>query len=1106
MRLRTDMRTTIISILLGVLIQSGTVFAQSVTIPMITNYSTKDYQGHPQNWDMIQDPRGIMYFANTDGIVEFDSKSWRQHRLGGVTMIFSYDRSDEGQVFFGGNGIFGVFHADSIGELIFEDLSEQLPDSLRDFTNVWNTFCVGNKVYFNTFNDQVSYMFVYEDGEISVIDPKNSFHLAFKVGEEIWVMEKASGLYRIVNDKPSFIPNTDQLIDKSVFAVLPFDSNRKLIATSDGGLFLFNHQSYTEETFQPWLPELSAELVSMGIYGGMQLNDGSYAFNTLGGGVYIISRDGELLHHISRDQGMLSEQVLSLYQDFSGNLWCGLGNGIAKISLNSPLTYLMEGSGFTGSPQAFARVDSLIYLATTSGMFLFDPDDAGSVRRVDGLFGQCFDAVEMDGKVLVASHNVFEVDGTDASVVADFQSRWLEPIEGLAYDAFVVGGRDGLGVFRKDGGTWNWSLHVDGLEDEVISISQDLDPNGFQDDSLRFWAGTWNHGVFMLAVGRDLEGYSIMHLDSTQGIPQGQIQVQRFKDKNVFSTARGMMEYDYDSGIFIKDNSLYKDSVRFAYRMEIAPNNHIWVSTGKRIYHLIPANGEFLMDTVPFMSLDVGGVNALMPISDGLCWLGADDAVVLYNPNVGTDYTAPYSCILRQVLSNNDSLVFGGLYVEDGIPVMEQMEEHVHVFPYSNNNLTFEFTSSFFEHTDYIEYSYKLEGSDDEKWTPWKSDNKAVFTNLPEGEYVFVVRAINIYQHISEEARYAFVILPPWYRTWWAYLLYAVSAILVITIAARLYSRKLQKEKIHLEQLVNERTAELANKNEELEQINEEILTQKALVEEKNRDITDSIRYAEKIQRALLTSDKYLNKVFTDHFVLYKPKDILSGDFYWAYELKNKDSWKVIFATVDCTGHGVPGALMSIVGNTFLNETVIEHGIVDPGAILNELRSKVIAALGQTGAQGESRDGMDLALCVWDRHADTLSFAGAFNPMWLFRSNQAKEDSLSEFLSVEGTDLNIYELKPDKQPVGFSPKQQDFKTTSIKLEPNDEIYIFSDGFADQFGGPKGKKFRYNQFRETLLEISGKPMEERREELLKIFEDWRGNLEQVDDICILGVKV
>lgn len=1079
-------------------------YSQSITIPLITNYSTKEYNAHPQNWDITQDSRGIIYLANTDGIVEFDSKNWRKYGVHESNMVFSYDRSDDGQVYMGGNGVFGVFRADSIGELYFDPLSQQLPDSLQEFTNVWNTHCIGNKVYFNTFNDQVSYIFTYENGNLNVIRPKNSFHLSFEVNDEIWVMDKTAGLYRIVNDKPAFVPNTEWLIGKSVFTILPYDGSHKIIATADGGLYLFNHQSYTEETFTPWAPEINSEIVAMGIYGGVQLQDGNYAFNTLAGGVYILSKEGQLLHHISREQGLQSEQVLCLYQDFSGHLWCGLGNGVSKISLNSPLTYLQEGSGFTGSTQAFAMMNDEIYVATTTGTFMFSPSAASSIKRVADINGQCFDLLALDEEVIVATHNVYATNGETAYSIGDFQSRWLEQIDGLAFDAIVAGGRDGLAIFDKSTGNWNWKLHVENLGDEVISISQDVYHKGFQDDSLRFWAGTWTHGVFLLSVSRDLQGYSIIHMDSLQGLPpSGQITVAQLDGRNLFNTAIGLMHYDYKSGTFERNNQLNSDSTRFGYRMEMAPNNHIWVSTGERVFHLIPANGEYLMDTVPFMSLDVGGINALMPVSNGLCWLGADDAIVLYNPNTGTDYTAPYSCILRQVLSNNDSLVFGGLYVNDGIPVMEQMEEHVHIFPYSNNNLTFEFTSSFFEHTDYMLYSYKLEG---DEFTPWKSDNKAVYTNLPEGEFTFVVRAMNIYQHVSTEARYTFIILPPWYRTWWAYTLYFVGAVLIIVIAARLYSVKLKKEKQRLEQIVHDRTAELANKNEELEHINEEILTQKALVEEKNRDITDSIRYAEKIQRALLTSDSYLNKVFTDHFVVYQPKDILSGDFYWAYEVKTKEDWKVIFAAVDCTGHGVPGALMSIVGNTFLNEIVIETGELEPGKILNELRNKVVTALGQTGAAGESRDGMDIALCVWDRHADTMSFAGAFNPMWLFRAEKLEQEDIKPLLIVEGTDLNIYEIKPDKQPVGFSPNQKEFKTTTIHLQPNDEIYLFSDGFADQFGGPKGKKFRYNQFRETLLELSAKPMADRKKELVRIFENWRGSLEQVDDVCVLGVKI
>lgn len=262
------------------------------------------------------------------------------------------------------------------------------------------------------------------------------------------------------------------------------------------------------------------------------------------------------------------------------------------------------------------------------------------------------------------------------------------------------------------------------------------------------------------------------------------------------------------------------------------------------------------------------------------------------------------------------------------------------------------------------------------------------------------------------------------------------------------------------------------------------IESQKQQVEEINHEITDSLNYASTIQNAILTSDEYLQQAFPEHFVVYQPQGIVSGDFYWAYKAGNK----LIWAAVDCTGHGVPGAFMSIIGSTLLNEIIIEKGIVQPAEILNRLRNGVIKALEQKPGTTKKRDGMDMALCVLNTETNELKFAGANNPAWIIGSEE------------------ITELKGDKKPVGLSDNMDDFTEHTFALNPNDVIYIFSDGYADQFGGPHGKKFKYKPFRELLQNLSNKPMAEQQQALLTHFNEWKGQLEQVDDVCVFGVRV
>jgi serine phosphatase RsbU (regulator of sigma subunit) len=270
----------------------------------------------------------------------------------------------------------------------------------------------------------------------------------------------------------------------------------------------------------------------------------------------------------------------------------------------------------------------------------------------------------------------------------------------------------------------------------------------------------------------------------------------------------------------------------------------------------------------------------------------------------------------------------------------------------------------------------------------------------------------------------------------------------------------------------------------ELNQANSRIREQLSIIEEKNKNITDSINYAKRIQQAILPGEEEIKKSFPDSFILYRPKDVVSGDFYWFAEREGKR----LIAAADCTGHGVPGAFMSMIGTAFLNEIVNERGITRPAMILSELRHRVIAALKQHGTEGEQKDGMDISLLAFDEKGKA-EWAGANNPLWLMRSNECLE------------------YKPDKRPIGFYRGQGlPFTHHEVELKKGDSLYLFTDGYADQFGGSMGKKFKYRQMQDVMLSVCGRPMSEQHRVLHTVIEEWKGTLEQVDDILVLGIRI
>ena len=281
-----------------------------------------------------------------------------------------------------------------------------------------------------------------------------------------------------------------------------------------------------------------------------------------------------------------------------------------------------------------------------------------------------------------------------------------------------------------------------------------------------------------------------------------------------------------------------------------------------------------------------------------------------------------------------------------------------------------------------------------------------------------------------------------------------------------------------LEQKVKERTQEVVKQKDEID-------NQKSKLEELYKDVTDSIRYAKRLQDSILPPKRYIETLFPSSFVLFKPKDIVSGDFYWM----NKIGSKHIFAAVDCTGHGVPGAFMSLVGANGLNAAVKEHRLQNPGKILDDLNNYASESLYKQGDENAVRDGMDIAICSIDYKKMLLEYAGAYNPLYIVRDNE------------------IVITKGDKFAIGsFNPYTKSFATHKIPLLSGDIVYVFSDGYADQFGGLKGKKYMYKQFRETLLSIKDLPMEKQRLALDNKIEKWKGSYEQVDDILIIGVQI
>ncbi len=453
-----------------------------------------------------------------------------------------------------------------------------------------------------------------------------------------------------------------------------------------------------------------------------------------------------------------------------------------------------------------------------------------------------------------------------------------------------------------------------------------------------------------------------------------------------------------------------------------------------------------------------------------------DDSLAAVNEEVIT-FGKPLNDTLRKaMLKQFSNITFSG--VAKWYPIPENL-----VLTHEHNNISFDFVAIETDKNFLVRYQYMLEGYDKD-WRQVTDKTSATFGNMHEGLYTFKVKACSPEGVWSEPITYTFKVLPPWYRTWWMYLTYLILIIASVIIIVRWNGRRLRAQKKELEQKVKTATSQIREEKEKVELANELISEQKKVVEEKNKDILDSIYYAKRIQDAMLKTEEKTNPHLPKHFVLFMPKDIVSGDFYWAVE--KHDYWYV--AAVDCTGHGVPGAFMSMLGMSFLNDIVTDGQHLTPAEILDQLRNKIITELRQTGESGGNKDGMDISVIRLNLKTNELQWAGANNPILLIENNQ------------------LTEIKPDKQPIGYYPGARPFTNHTIPFGPGTTLYIFTDGYTDQFGGPDGKKFKIKQLKEFLLANHTLPMDHQKEILKNSFTDWKGTLEQIDDVCVIGVRI
>jgi signal transduction histidine kinase/CheY-like chemotaxis protein/ligand-binding sensor domain-containing protein len=782
-------------------------------LPFITNYTPKMFNAPPQMWAVIEDNRGIMYFGAQNSVLEYDGVAWRKVIFEGKAPAASraFAKDSSGKIYYSGTGDFGYFQSDKYGNTHGISMLKLIPEKYRNFFDIWSIHVGKDGVYFQSRE----YIFRINDKEeVKVWEPMTKFMYSFYYDGNYYTHQQNAGFFKLVNEEFQLVPGSEFLGQERMQVMLPYskDANGEsqyLLGLFYAGLFL-----YDGKTIRPFKTEADELVRTATLYKGLQFPDGNYALSTTGKGVVIMDQSGKILRLINRDVGLQDESVYGMYISKNGTLWMALDNGLSRMETSSPFTQFTNQSGINTATLSLARLKNDLYLGTTNGLLRFN-QKGGKFETVAGVPpNQTFNLVADGDQLLIANDGLFGIKNNKTSVIQPSIGGSLQ-LSGLYRSQYhnnilYCGSTFGVAVFHKTkNGMWKYDGDIPGMDDQFWSFTETKDGD--------LWAGTQSQVVYFIKPAFDNDGlpdlkkFSFKKYGPEQGLVNAVGQVNEFNGDAWFLADTVFYRFDY------KKERFYHDST-FGSKAEGAGNlegdivkdkaGRYWVRWAKETLLVTPQpDGKLKIDKTPFLFINDRTFSKIIPDDNGITWICTTDGLIRYDENLKKSYDESFQTILRHVKSGNT-------FFDPGMTEGKKAE-----LPHGNSALRFEYAAPFFEQEDKTLYQTWLEGFDD-GWSDWGRNYYKEYTNLAEGRYVFHVRARNIYEKVSNEAIFSFVVIPPWYRTWWAYLLYTLLIGGLIYSVVRYRTRQLKEKHKELEVIVADRTKQLSHRVEELAIIN----------------------------------------------------------------------------------------------------------------------------------------------------------------------------------------------------------------------------------------------------------------------------------------------
>lgn len=1088
----TALYSAVFSLLLSI-----TAGAQNVTLNGRFNtyyYSVNDFGSSGQIWAGVQDADGNVYFGNRQDILMYNGVEWRKIKVDRKkvspaiankvteTKVRELFRGSDGIVYAGRENNFGyIAYSDSGVPAYYPLFSASEKETPGNF---WGIYELSNqRILFVGENA----LYTSQKGKTKKLElptELNGFvsRTSCRFGNGILIpfQKQVTGegerrrqmryLYvPLISGKPRIIQLPEYIDLRNIRG--SFEINRSWYvqnisgtiyrARMNEGTIIWNKEN---ETFFPDLQKFEPNYV--------QRHGNHLYLGTENNGLIIADLHGKIVRRFDFNEGLSNLYVFKFFHDREGNLWLCLDNGIQMIESSSPVTSFTKEDGITSLPEAIVFDGDQMLLGLHSDIFGSEiRDTRRKFLSKDVLHQDIFDLdifYTSKGKrtLVIGYDGIYEYLGDSARIISPTYafSLFQDP---LNKDVVYVTLEAGIGklVLGKNG-RWEYRELWNNVGGETFNLT-------VAHNKIYFGISRLGLGIYDLATGK----HRIVKESSIRKGVTSSYQVEYFRGDIFVETTLGLCTLSKDERSFRLlpgNDSFFGTTQNDFHRIVNINDEQLWLVVYREL-----GDGKFDILTGwlephgknnwkwiqwPLANLKNAGIIyciAQGPVDE--IWLGANNGLYVVNFNAIRNYSGKLTVAIDRFEAGGKTLGYNVFHAS-----------RIESLTYKQNSFRVTFHAQSFSARDHMEYRTRLEGFSDD-WSEWSNQYYKDFQKIPEGTYVLKIQARNGFGIESEVLAYEITILPPWYRTAWAYTLYIIALIILIYLIVQLSTKRVKRQNQRLETIVQERTSEIAEQNKQLEQQKEEIT-------QKTTDILDSIQYAKRIQSTILPAESRLAELFEEHFVFYRPKDIVSGDFYWAREVHGK----AIFAAVDCTGHGVPGSLVSIVGNNGLLRAVNEFRLTEPHEILDRLREIVVGAFRSEG-QLDVKDGMDIALCSIDYETGILKYAGANNECVIIRGKE------------------IFELKPDKQPIGQFVDDRPFTQKEFQLEDGDCIYLYTDGYVDQFGGEKIKKFKSRPFKTMLAGLTHLPMDQQLDAVQKAFDNWKGDIEQVDDVCVFAVR-